>query len=103
MSAQIENALNAATRRLSRTREAAYRDGDCIVAAYRSGLPKEGAYDVGAAAYDDMVAREIARARRAISAGAATSDSAWMITACGGVQIEDEEKGWIYLIVSAPA
>jgi len=39
-------------------------EGDYIVGSYRSNLPKEGAYEVGRAAYEEMEERELAKARK---------------------------------------
>ena len=62
---------------------------------YRGDLPKEGAYSVGEARYDEMVREEISRARKRVDAALVSYKSQ-----IANVGIQPEEKGWVYITVT---
>lgn len=94
----IASAIDGVTGRLS-----SYGQDDAKISpdfrrvegAYRSSLPKEGAYSVGEYEYERMVADEIARARKAVDAALAPYKSQ-----IAGVRLYDGEKSWIYIEVT---
>lgn len=63
--------------------------------AYRSNLPKEGAYEVGEYRYEEMVSKEIAQARKAVDAALAPYKDKIV-----KVDIHDGEKSWIYIQIT---
>jgi hypothetical protein len=66
-----------------------------ISAEYRSNnLPKEGANEVGYAAYDDMVNEEISTFRKALERNLGS-----LKNSIKTVEIQDGEKSWIYVTV----
>jgi hypothetical protein len=71
------------------------RGGLTVMAAYRSqNLPKEGAYDVGEAAYRDMVEDEIGDFSSLVTRKLAPYKSA-----IKNMEFDDGEKSWIYVYV----
>lgn len=95
----IEATLNRVTKRLGFQHDKAeveeWRGKTSVTGAYRSGsLPKGGAYDVGEYEYEDMVAHELSRAdvafQKALSPYMKHIDD---------IDIYDEEKSWIHVIV----
>lgn len=62
-----------------------------VKCAYRSDLPKEGAYSVGEYAYGDMVKEEIKRCRDRLRRAFGPEFDKIQCS------ITDEEKGWIYI------
>jgi len=87
----LEKILNSVVRKMGFDYQRAEINGRSIEAGYRSDLPKEGAYEVGSAAYDRMVSAEIKRAEKAISALLRPYKDQ-----ISRVRISDGEKSWIY-------
>lgn len=94
----IARAIDSVTGRMSYsgTDEAEISpDFRTIEGAYRSDLPKEGAYFVGEYEYERMVSEETARAREALTPALAPYKD--MIAR---VSIYAEEKSWVYISVT---
>lgn len=94
----IASAIDGVTRRLSSYGQDAAKvspDFRRVEGAYRSSLPKEGAYEVGEYEYERMVQNEIARARKAVDAALAPYKSQ-----IANVSLHDGEKSWIYIEVT---
>jgi hypothetical protein len=70
-------------------------DARTIEGAYRSNLPREGAYDVGEYEYEEMVQDEIARYRKKLDPALAPFKSQ-----IANVSVHDGEKSWIYVTVT---
>jgi hypothetical protein len=71
------------------------KDFRWVRGSYRSNLPKEGAYDVGEARYDEMVKSEIARAKKETDPLLANYKNKIEST-----HYQAEEKGWISIEVN---
>lgn len=94
----IASAIDGVTRRLSYIGQDAAKispDFRRVEGAYRSSLPKEGAYSVGEYEYERMVADEIARARKKVDDAIAPYKRQ-----IADVRIYDGEKSWIYIEVT---
>lgn len=94
----IASAIDGVTRRLSSYgQDAATVSSDFrrVEGAYRSNLPKEGAYSVGEYQYEGMVQEEISRARKSVDAALAPYKSQ-----IANVRLYDGEKSWIYIEVT---
>lgn len=70
-------------------------DNLVINGAYRSNLPKEGAYEVGEYEYDNMVREETRRCAEALKAKLKPYQDK-----IKKIDIHDEEKSWIYITVT---
>jgi hypothetical protein len=93
----IASAIDGVTRRLSSYgQDAATVSSDFrrVEGAYRSSLPKEGAYSVGEYRYDRMVQEEISRARKSVDAALAPYKSQ-----IANVRLYGGES-WIYIEVT---
>lgn len=90
----IGGALFAAARRLGDVHDNAKLEGDRIHVMYRSGLPKEGDRGIDEYRYEEMVSREMARARKAVDDAMAPFKGKF-----DRVTIHPEEKGYISLDV----
>jgi hypothetical protein len=90
---KIQTVLNQALSRIQvygRDEAQISSDGFTIEGAYRSSLPKEGAYEVGKYEYKQMVSKEIADYRKILDPALKPfADS------IENVSIYDEEKSWI--------
>jgi hypothetical protein len=99
ITAGIVSALNSALRSMSAWdsgQATIERNGMEVEASYRSNnLPKEGAYDVGASSYDDMVDKEISQFRKAIERSLGS-----LMKHVKKIDIDDGEKSWIYVTVT---
>lgn len=90
----IKATLDSVCHRLGySTREAAIENG-YIHAGYRSDLPKEGESAVGEYRYEEMVNKELARARKAVDSAMAEFKNA-----IARVTIHAEEKSWVSIDV----
>jgi hypothetical protein len=94
----IARALESVTRRLSYAGTDPVEiseDSRNLGGAYRSSLPKEGAYAVGEYEYEEMAAKETALARKAVDAALAPYKDK-----IAKVDIHAEEKSWIHIDVT---
>jgi hypothetical protein len=94
----IARALDGVTSRLlayGRDRTEISPDFRKVIGAYRSSLPREGAYSVGEYKYESMVAEEIAHARKAVDSALAPYKSQ-----IARVDVYAGEKSWIHIQVT---
>lgn len=98
IAADVASALNSAIRSMrayDEEKPEISRDNRTIEGAYRSDLPKEGAYAVGEYEYEEMVEREIARWRRVLDPKLRP-----YMASIKDIQCHDGEKSWIYTTVT---